>query len=323
MAVDLEGVGRLLLDAGDRKRQDGTGDQLKQLRAFCQAAQFGSISRAAKQIMTSAPAVSTHIRNLERRLGVRLFERHGPRIVLTPFGEQIRDFAAPLVQGLDRLPDVFVEQHHGIVKDNLRIGAGQVSAAYLLPEYLKRFREQYPEVRIEVRTGTGEERLQWLRGYDLDIVVAAVDISPSDLEFHPLWASHATLITPLDHPLAERRTVPLEELAAYPFVGNASTSYARQAVENILRQHGFVPEVVIEVGDWDTVTKYVAAGMGISFIPDICLSRHEWVWRISYRGVIPQRNYGVIMRRDGLCSLMAHRFFQILAPEASATRAVR
>ena len=318
MAVDSASTreAQLLVDSEDPKYPDEKGDRLKQLRAFCQAARFGSISRGAKQVMATSPAVSTHIRTLEKQLRVVLFKRHGPRITLTPVGERLFELAMPLVQGLDRLPDIFAEQHHGIVADHLLIGAGHISAAYLLPKYLKRFRDRYPEVRIEVRTARGEERLRWLRGYDLDIVVVAAEVPPPDLEFHPVLVSEPILITPLDHPLAGRQSVALEELAGYPFVGNATTGYARQSVESILRQHGYIPEVVVEVDGWDAVTTYVAAGVGISFVPDICLTPHDRFWKISCKDTIPPRRYGVLVRRDGLCSLTTRRFLRILDSEA-------
>ena len=295
-------------------------DRLKQLRAFCHAARLGSISRAAEQVMSSQPAVSLQVRTLEEELGVLLFERRGPRIALTRVGESLYQLAMPLVEGMDRLPDTFAEQYHGVVSDVLRIGAGQTSASYLLPRYLKRFREQYPGIQIEVRTGTGQQRLAWLRAYELDLIVAAMDIPPSDVEFHPIFDSDPVLITSVDHPLAGRDSLAIEEVAPYPFVGHASTQYVRQVAEVVLRLHGVAPDVVVEVDGWSVITNYVAAGIGISFVPDLCLTEHDPLWKISLKSYIPQRRYGAITRRDRLMTLAASRFLRIMAsdlPEAS------
>ena len=267
--------------------------------------------------MSSQPAVSLQVRTLEEELGVLLFERRGPRISLTRVGQSLYRLAMPLVEGMDRLPDTFAERHHGVVADVLRIGAGQTSAAYLLPKYLKEFRERFPEILIEIRTGTGQQRLEWLRDYELDLVVAAMDIAPSDVEFHPVFGSDPVLITPLDHPLAGRESVPLEETAAYPFVGHTSAHYVRQVAEVILRLHGVAPDVAVEVDGWGVIVNYVAAGVGISFVPDLCLSEHEPLWRISFRHKIPQRRYGAIIRRDGLLGLAASQFLQIMVREGS------
>ena len=297
----------------DRQYLHHRRDRLKQLRAFCQAARLGSISRAAEQIMSSQPAVSLQVRTLEEELGVLLFERRGPRISLTRVGQSLYQLAMPLVDGMDRLPDTFAEVHHGVLTDVLRIGAGQTSAAYLLPEYLKQFREQYPGIQIEIRTGTGQQRLRWLRDYELDLIVAAMDIPPSDVEFHPVHGSDPVLITPLDHPLAGRESVAVAETAAYPFVGHTSAQYVRQVAEVILRLHGVAPNFVVEVDGWGAITNYVAAGVGISFVPDLCLTEHDPLWKISFKGAIPQRRYGAITRRDGLLPRSVGRFLRIMA----------
>ena len=294
-------------------------DRLKQLRAFCQAARLGSISRAAEQIRSSQPAVSLQVRTLEDELGVLLFERRGPRIALTRAGKSLYQLAMPLVEGMDRLPETFAERHHGVVSDALRIGAGQTSAAYLLPKYLKQFRERYPEIRIDIRTGTGQQRLDWLRDYELDLVLGAMDVPPPDVIFHPVLGSDLVLITPLVHPLAGRDSVTIRETAAYPFVGHTSQQYVSRVAETILRQHGVAPDVVVEVDGWGVITNYVAAGAGISFVPDLCLTERDRVWRISFEGTALQRRYGAITRRDGLLNRTAERLLRIMVPEPSNT----
>ena len=270
--------------------------------------------------MSSQPAVSMQIRTLEEELGALLFERRGPRIALSRIGKRFYQLAMPLVEGMDRLPDTFLEEHYGVVADDLCIGAGQTSAAYLLPPYLKRFRELYPEIRIEVKTGTGKQRLGWLRDHELDLVVGAMEFPPPDVEFHPIVESDLVLIVSEDNPLAGRDSVALEEVAAYPFVGHTSSHFVRQVFDIILRLHGVDPEIVVEVDGWDVITSYVAEGVGISFVPNLCLTDHDRVWKIRFEGVIPGRKYGAITRRDGPVSLAASRFLEIMVadvPEAS------
>ena len=295
------------------------GDRLKQLRAFCQAARLGSISQAAKLIQSSQPAVSLQVRTLEEELGALLFERRGPRISLTRIGESLYKLAMPLVEGMDRLPNTFVEQYHGVVADVLRIGAGQTSATYLLPKYLKQFRERYPETRIHIRTGTGRQRLSWLRAYELDLVLAAMDIPPPDVDFRPIFKSNPMLITSLDHPLAGRDSASIGEVSAYPFVGHTSTQYVRRVAEMILRMHGVAPDVAVEVDGWDVITNYVAAGVGISFVPDLCLVEHDRLWKISFSDHFPRRTYGAVTRRDKLITLAASRFLRIMDPDSPGT----
>ena len=289
------------------------GDRLRQFRAFCQAARLGSISKAASLLHLSYQAVSVRVRTLEQELGAALFERRGPRINLTCVGEAVYNEAMPLVEGMDRLPGTFAEGHHGAVGDVLRIGTGQTSAAHLLPGYLRRFRTQYPQTCIKVRTGTGRQRLGWLRAYELDLIVAAMDTPPPDVEFHPIFDSALVLITSRDHPLAARQCVPIVEVAPYPFAGHASTPYVPRVAEMLLRMHGIAPDVVVEVDGWDVIKNYVSAGVGISFVPDLCLTDHDRLWTIPCTDRFPVRRYGVARRRDRLITLSARRLLRIMA----------
>ena len=90
------------------------GDRLKPLRAFCQTARLGSVSRAAEALFLSQPAVTLQLQALERELGVRLLERTGRRIALTREGQELYDLARPLVEGLDGLDSVFRERIRGL-----------------------------------------------------------------------------------------------------------------------------------------------------------------------------------------------------------------
>ena len=303
----------------DQHRPFPKRDRLKQLRAFCRTARLGGISRAAEWLASSQPAVSLQVRTLEEELGVTLFERRGPNITLTRIGENLYRLAMPLVEGMDRLPGTFAERHHGVVSDHLRIGAGETSAAYLLPEYLKRFRERYPGIRVEVKTGSGQQRLDWLRHYELDITIAALDAPSPDVVCHLVSTSDFLLVTPLDHPLAGRETVTLAETAPYPFVGHGSRHYIRRIAEMAMRlsSPGSNPDVVVEVDGWDAIMCYVAAGVGISVVPELCLTkqRHQ-VWTASFEGALPlPRRYGAIMRRDGLIAMAAYNFLRIMVPD--------
>ena len=273
------------------------GDQLKQLRSFCETARHGSITRAAQQIQSSQPAVSNQVRMLEEELGVRLFERRGPRVVLTQVGDNLYRIAMPLVQGLLRLPDLFADRCHGVDPRWLNIGAGEVSAAYLLPGPLERFRARYPGVRIEVRTGNGSARLDWLRSFEVDVVITAFDAVPPDIEFQPFRRSQFVLATPEDHPLADRPFVTPESWARYPLVAPVSGHYARQAMDVLLRLRGIVPRIVLEVEGWGAMLNHVAAGVGIAFVPDVAVVESERVRKISLRPRTVNRVYGAATRR--------------------------
>lgn len=291
-------------------------DRLKQLRAFCHSARLGSITRAAEYIFSSQPAVSLQVRALEDELGVTLFKRKGPRISLTPTGRRLYEATLPVVVGLDRMPDTFAERHRGEISDPLVIAAGRSTAAYALPKYLKRFRERYPDIQVRVRLGTGRERIDWLRAYEVDIAFIAVGASPPDLSFHFAFPSRHYLITSEDHPLAGRQSVELAEAVEYPVIAPPVGTYVRYAADMAVRQHRMAFKVVAEVHGWNVIKRFVEAGVGVSVVPDICLDDRARVWRFPFDRYFMDRRYGILTRREGVRvpSLAAERFIQLIDP---------
>ena len=296
------------MDPAPRQR----GDRLKQLRAFCYAADLNSISRAADRILSSQPLVSRQIRALERQFAVTLFQRHGPRVVLTPTGRCLYRLARPLVEGMDRLFDTFVERYLDVPSSRLEIAAGCTTAVSVLPALLRQVLERHPEIRVNVRVASGRQRLCWLRSYQVDIVLAAVDVVPSDLEFRPILSSEIVLITPEDHPLAGRDSIDLAEAAACPAVSFPSDSYVGRVGDVIMRQRGHLFDTVLEVDEWTMVKRYVEAGVGIAAVPAVCLGDRDRVWRIPAGRWFPPRRYGILTRRDGNLSLAARRFMRLV-----------
>ena len=116
------------------------GSRLKPLRAFCQVARLGSVSRAAEALYLSQPAVTLQLQALERELGVRLLERSGKRLTPTREGELLYEMAKPLVEGLDGLAASFREQVRGLDAGELNVAAGSSTILYLLPGIVDAFR---------------------------------------------------------------------------------------------------------------------------------------------------------------------------------------
>ena len=286
-------------------------DRLKQLRSFCEAVRLGSISDAARAVRSSQPAVSAQLRTLEEDLGASLILRRGTGIAPTKVGVNLYRIARPLVEGLLRVPDLFEGQFHDMVSTSLRIGAGEVSGGKVLPGLVKRFQAHYPQVRIEVRTGSGSQRLAWLRDFELDLVVAAVHPVPNDIEFHRLVEADGVVVTPRDHPLGRRKSIGIEELAHHRMVAQPVGREVRHIQDIVLGLYGVRPRVVLEVEDWGSMLNHVAAGVGVAVVPSVCVSPDEPVCTVRLAHRFRLRPYGLALRRDRLASLTARRFVEV------------
>src|SRR5690606_7887092 len=133
------------------------GSRLKKLRAFCQVARLGSVSRAAEALFLSQPAVSLQLGALEKELGVRLFERNRRRLNLSNAGEVLYDLARPLIDGMDALDAEFHARLRGLEGGHLEIAAGASTIQYLLPPLVQAFRAAHPQVQLALHNVTGKD----------------------------------------------------------------------------------------------------------------------------------------------------------------------
>ena len=287
-------------------------DPLRRLRAFCLAVKDRSVSRAAERVFSNQPTVSKWIRDVEAGYGTRLFHRSTGGIVPTRAGQRLYRHAMPLVHALDRLPETFDERFHGKIVEGLRIGAGQTSAAALLPPYIGRFQKSCPGVEVKLRLGGGAQRLEWLRNFEVDLVIGSTSVEDPEFERLHLVDSSFVLITPEDHPLAGRKSVSLSEVAEYPTIGHHAESYTGGVGHMVFRQLGLAVDRAVEVGGWDAIKRYVEAGAGIAIIPDICVSSTDRVCEVAIPGAFPSREYSMARRKDATPSLAVERFLGVV-----------
>ena len=293
-------------------------DRLKQLRSFCQVVRWRSFTRAAEHLGLSQPSISQQIRSLEAEFAATLFERDGRHITLTPAGEDLHQLAASLVAGMDRLPDTFAEEHTGIPASELHIAAGEVASVFILPPFLKRFRDEHPGTRLVVRSSTGREGVAWLFGYEVEFMVGAMDVVSDAADFRPLFSCEHVLLVPLGHPLAGRESVEPSEAAAYPAIMPTRNTRSRRFADFVSWGLGINPEVVVEVDGWETAKLYVEAGIGITVVPELCITGRERVWKIPVKRYYPKRTYGVITRAGERLSLAARTFIGLMDPSFTA-----
>jgi len=289
-------------------------NRLKQLRAFCCAAQTGSISKAAERLHLSQPSVTLQIQALERELGVTLFERRGPKIQLTPDGRNLYEISQPLVHGIDTLSDTFAANSGQVSSGELSIAAGESTLLYLLPEFIKRFSEKYPGIRIKLQNVTGRDGLALLRADEADFAVGSFIEIPDDITYHPVFSYDPMLIVPLNHPLAKKKQPRLEDISPHGLILPPRHLSTWSVVHTAFRQHDLDYHVTLEAGGWEIVKKYVELGLGISIVSGICLTGEERLVAIPVDRYFPKRTYGVILRRGKFLTPQARLFIEMMDP---------
>jgi len=288
---------------------------LQQLRGFCYTARFLSMSRAAERMYLSQPSVSLQIKALERELNATLFERHGPRLVLTRDGETLLELARPLVEGIDRLPDVFQSRRDTAERGTVSIAAGGSTIQYILPRYIDAFVHQHPQVDVRLHNVTGRAGLALLRGGEVDLAVGPMLDAPPDIAFYPVVSYEPVLITAREHPLVKRKRVTLRDISQYPFIMPPRNQSTSRSVEMVLAEHSLEYDVKLEVGGYDVIKRYVALGLGIAIVMSHCLTESDPLHTVPMGRYFPRRSYGVVLLKGRRTPPAVTRFIQTLCPD--------
>ncbi|EDY85907.1 transcriptional regulator, LysR family [gamma proteobacterium HTCC5015] len=287
-------------------------NRLKQLRAFIHTAQTGSISKAAERLYLSQPSISLQIKALEEELGTTLFERRGPKIQITPAGKILLDLTQPLVEGMDTLPEVFASQLGEVDTGTLDIAAGESTILYILPQFVDAFCKAYPSIQVRLHNVTGRDGMSMLKADEVDFAVGSMLEPVEDINYYPIFSYDPVLITPPDHPLAQRESVSLHDISPYGLILPPRHLSTWRMVKLVFQQHNADYKIALEAGGWEVIKKYVELGMGVSIVTDICLNESDKVARIPLNRYFPKRSYGVVMRRGKFISPQARRFLEIL-----------
>ena len=305
------------------EREGGTarfyykGSRYRQLRAFVTIARLGTLVRAAEALFLSPPSVSLQLQALERELGTQLVERgRRQRITLTRAGQTLFEQARPLIEGMETLDQQFRSQRQGLDAGEITIAAGASTIQYLLPPIVRDFRERHPDVHLQLANVTGKDGLALLRSDQADFAVGSMLDVPHDLSYEPVHWFDPMLILPLDHPLAAKADIALEDLSPFGLILPPQRLTTYRLVDLVFQQRRVPYRVAIEVGGWEVIKQYVAMGLGISIVTGICIGEADRA-RLAVRNMsayFPQRTYGAVVRKGKYLSADARAFVDLIRP---------
>ena len=203
-------------------------------------------------------------------MGVPLFAREGRGKRLTAAGARLAAKAAGILEGARRLKEDVAGEPE-VPRGPVRVGAGEAAIVYFLLPLLRRIREAYPSLALEVRNQRDMESFDQLLAGELDLAVRSREALPHGLRFEPLFASDRMLIVPRGHELAGKKRPTLRDLARHAFVIPPAGSTSRRLIEAAFLRAGLRLEIAMEAGGWEIVKRLVRAGVGVAVVPRFCL----------------------------------------------------
>jgi DNA-binding transcriptional LysR family regulator len=288
--------------------------ELFQLQSFLRVAARGSITRAAETLCLTQPAVTQHVRALERELGTALFERTGRGVRLTPAGHALRDYARRSVGLLDECRQAISDLGAGTA-GRLILGAGVTTSIFHLPVWLRAFQGTHPGIDVVVRTGRSREVAAMALEREIDVGLVTSPVQHPDLCVSDLFDEEIILVTPPGHPLSGP-VVPGETMADAPLILYPHGTGFRDFLDRALTDAGIAAHVKMETDSVEAIKSFVAVGLGVSFLPAAAVEAEiasGTLARARIAGLPPlRRKTAVLYRADRYLSAGAQGFLDIL-----------
>ena len=241
--------------------------ELLQLRYFVAIAETRSFTEAAKRLHVSQPALSYQIKRLENEIHARLFERTSRRVSLTSDGQAFLSLAQSVLSRADEALQM-MEERLGVETGEVTFGTLPSVGAHVVPHILQTFRRNFPGVRVTLREGaTARPRAGRARRRARLRHRPGAQGRRMPSRSLPLLSEELLLIVPVDHPLADRASVSLIELADEDFIGLGGSFQLTQQVVDACRQVGFEPRISYETGALESVRSFVRHELGIGILP--------------------------------------------------------
>lgn len=241
---------------------------LQQLEYFRTLAQTQHVTRSAEVLSISQSALSRSIARLEDEMGVPLFDRQGRTIRLNQFGqiflERVENMMKEFNEGKKEIQDL-LEPESGTIS----LGFLHTLSTNLIPDLISSFRMDYPKIKFKLGQGPSHILLDQLQSGEIDLCLIAPNDVKHPVRWEELWSEELFVIVPKNHKFANYQSIKLEQLANEPFIHLKKGFSLRITVEQLFQEVEIRPDITFEGEEADTVAALVAAGLGISILPDL------------------------------------------------------
>jgi len=240
----------------------------RRLYVFHTVAKLLSFTKAAETLHMTQPAVTFQVRQLEEYFNTRLFDRTHNRISLTEAGKRVYEYGGKIFEIYDEMENA-VKELTGEVSGVLIVGASTTIAEYMLPALLGDFKAAFPDVNVRLKVSNTDGIVSMVENNIIDLGVVEAPVSNKNLAVELCKQDQLVAIVPPGHPLAEHKTVKIEELLAFPYICREEGSGTREVILDYLQESGLSNSnlhVIMELGSPEAIKGAVEAGIGITIL---------------------------------------------------------
>jgi len=298
---------------------------LDQLKSFALIVETGSFSAAAERLGLTQPAVSLQLRQLERRLSVRLIERVGKRARPTTAGTELLRHVQHIETAVEAAVEALAGHASGIA-GRVRLGTGATACLHFLPPVLRALRERYPALGIVVGTGNTDEYVRKVEENTIDLALVTLPVSGRALAVTPVMEDEFVAIGRKNQAPLKARVAPAD-LQGLPLVLFEPTANTRRLIDRWFASAGLTPRPVMELGSVEAIKEMVAAGLGYGIVPGMSVTGRAAHSELKVSRLQPRmgRTLALVMRRDKPVSRGMRLVFDavVMAGKARSARAAR
>lgn len=247
--------------------------KLQQLRYIVEVQNNNlNVSATAESLFTSQPGISKQVRMLEDELGVQIFGRSGKHLThVTDAGQEIIDIARKIMAQVESIKAVSRE-HNLPDQGKLNIATTHTQARYALPQVIQGFMQRFPNVSLHMHQGTPSQISDLAAKGEADFAIATESLHLyNDLLMLPCYHWNRSVIVKHDHPLAQKGTITIEEIAKHPLVTYVFGFTGRSELDHAFNQAGLTPKIVFTATDADVIKTYVRLGVGIGVVASMAI----------------------------------------------------
>ena len=247
----------------------------KQLDVFINVVRYGTFSKAAEKIYLTQPTISAHIANLEKGLGIILFERKGKTIELSEGGKMFYPLAVDIIGMKEKAVNTVIN-YKAAVRGKLEIGASTTMCNYILPKMMNKFVKSFPDIVFRIKQGNSAEVINDVLDYSIDLGIVGSIIKNRNLEYSDFAEDKLVLIVPNNKKYKLwRQEVNIEDVLKEKFITREKGSGTRKRFEEELKGGGISRENIKKIAEFDSlegVMRAVQEGLGVAVVSSIATS---------------------------------------------------
>ena len=247
--------------------------EVNQLRYVCAIADTGNFSRAAERCRIAQPSLSQQVQKLEDDLGVKLFDRLGRSIRLTEAGRAFIPRARAILEQLDAARSSAADKNADL-RGNVTVGVIPTVAPYLMPAYTASFAKKFPDAKLRIIEETTSVLVEGLRDLSIDVAILALPLRHKDLELFPIRTEPLFAVLKKNDPRARAKSLALKDLRGESFVMLRDGHCFRDLSLDTCTRARITPNIAFESGQFSSLLGMVAAGIGVSLVPEMAIDRN-------------------------------------------------